>query len=413
MSKASNSDKHIQVFEHQPLRIGESSGFTLARLEALQKFHAKTGDLYFSLIHKGVKFKEYVGVLLVGDLQIEVLPKADKDDQDAAKWQKILIGMLRSVPMFELSAPTEATLSLKRNALLDLYFELFVFEVERLIRQGLIKKYRKEDGNIKALKGKLIFNQNIQNNLVHKERFYTRHTIYDNQTLIHQVLFKTILLLHRLNACAALQSRISSLLLHFPEQADLNVNDGLFGKIKLGRKTRDYEKALSISRLLLLQYHPDVSRGRDSVLALMFDMNALWEKFVYTALKQKLGSEYSVKMQPRKDFWIPKQGYKVRLEPDILIQTGEQNYVLDTKWKRPDGKPGYDDLRQMYAYCKYFNAKTSALLYPGGRHEPVFNKGNFVGSDLSCGLGFIPVQDYITDWKEEIAEFVGKEIIAD
>ena len=62
----------------------------------------------------------------------------------------------------------------------------------------------------------------------------------------------------------------------------------------------------------------------------------------------------------------------LRLDPDILITKatdGDQQFVLDTKWKQLSGKGvrdgvGRNDLFQLYAYTKRYGCQRSVLLYP-------------------------------------------------
>ena len=67
----------IRVFEYDRLKLGQVVGnvtFAHRDLEALQRIHANQ-DVYFDLIHHGVRFKNYVGVPSPSRLTIEILPR--------------------------------------------------------------------------------------------------------------------------------------------------------------------------------------------------------------------------------------------------------------------------------------------------------------------------------------------------
>ncbi len=407
--------KHIRVFEHQHLKLGqkfpfdtnlaegeagEKFEFTQTQLDALVAFFEKE-PTYFSLIRNGVKFNEYVGALQVGDLVISVLPKADKvKESEITKnaWQDLLIGMIRAVHGFEVKAPSSASLNLKNSSVLDLYFEMFLAELAYLQRRGLVKQYRKTEGNQKALKGSLQFSKQIGQNLIHKERFYTRYTTYDTQHVLHQILYEALGVLQRINTNANLIGAINSSLLHFPEMPAIHATDALFDKLVFNRKTAPYQKAIDIARLLLLHYHPNLSKGRKDVLALMFDMNKLWEQFILASLRKEPGWKVSGKASAL--FWQPDEGKGQKIYPDVLIKDENGiHYVFDTKWKLIDDKAAMQDLRQMYAYHRYFNAQKVALLYPGDS-DGVRGKFQLIPepwpNDLNlatCGLLFIPTSD--------------------
>ena len=131
------------------------------------------------------------------------------------------------------------------------------------------------------------------------------------------------------------------------------------------RKSEPYREAIGIARMLLLNYHPDLNNGQHQVLALMFDMNVLWERFILSCLR-KYATGVTVEGKIRKSFWQPERGYKTFIEPDIIIHRGGNTFVLDTKWKiLKDNRPSDDDLKQMYVYTRYYQSTYTALVYPG------------------------------------------------
>jgi 5-methylcytosine-specific restriction enzyme subunit McrC len=403
--------KRFVCYEYDTLRISQESNgnpkFTEEDFAALSVFYGE-GKPYFDLLDRGIRFGDYVGVLQIGDLSIEVLPKADRNaaDDKKEKWRDILIDMLRAVGPFNIQAPSSSDLQIKHNYILDLYIELFIKETEYLLHRGLVKKYRREEQNSYALKGNLIFSKQIQQNLVHQERFYVSQSTYDTEHTLHQLLWKTIRLLGRINGNEVLKSRIGALRLNFPEMPDIKATEAVFEKIVMNRKTEHYRNALQIARMLLLNYHPDLSGGRNNVLALMFEMNYLWEAFVYKSLLRYKPEGVSVREQVYKKFWKNESGYGTGMQADIVISTGTENFVLDTKWKNlGDYNPSPEDLRQLYTYGHYYNAQKVALVYPG---ESDIKEGSFYPTEndntkRSCSVITLNVNDNILKWQQKIA----------
>ena len=315
--------------------------------------------------------------------------------------------MLRAVGVFNIHAPSSSSLKLKSNSILDLYLELFISEVEYLLHKGLIKQYRKKTGNLRVLKGNLQFSKHLQHNLTHQEKFYVKHNSYEVEHTLHFILYKTICLLKQINTNAALHSRIGALLLHFPEMPDIRVFESTFDRLVYSRKTEGYRKAIEIARLLLLHYHPDLSEGRNHVLALMFDMNALWERFVYISLRKNMPEDTRIAAQLSKHFWKPEKGYASRIRPDIVITKNDGKcLVLDTKWKNLNGyNPSPEDLRQMYVYLQYFHAQKAALVYPG-KASPVkgiyYDPHSGEESERECHVISVDAATDIRSWPKEI-----------
>lgn len=379
-------NKIIQVFEHQTLYYGReyrSVSFTKKHFDALAKLNELHNNKYFTLLHKGIKFSQHVGVVQIDDLTIEILPKADSSTEGTTVWRNVLIEMLRVTRKLKVNQVGQADVNKQNIHLLDIYFEWFLREVELLQRQGLVKKYYKETKNVTALKGKLEFAGHIAKNLIHKERFYTTHQIYDKDHQLHQILNLALSIIEQVSKGSYLYPKCKRVQLDFPEVSSINCTAATFEKIKLNRKTQPYKKALDIARLIILNYAPNISSGSERMLALLFDMNSLWEEYILIQLKKaSLNTSYKIEGQRSKAFWG-----NMTLRPDILItQDGETQIIIDTKWKRMEGnKPSTNDLRQMYVYNDHWASNCSILLYPGAKQERIYHQP-FRFPEHSCGV---------------------------
>lgn len=386
---------HIAVFEHQKLRIGEN-GFEQLHLDALLKLNEYHEGTYFDPIAKGIQFNQYVGIIQVDGLTIEIHPKADKDDADDA-WRTVLLSMLQKCGRLKAQSAGAAHVKRQNLNLLEVYFELYLQEVNGLIRSGLIKQYRKETSNVKALKGKLEFSGNLRKNMVHKERFYTTHQVYDKNHLLHQVLFCALDIVEQFTRGTRLYDSVSRTLLNFPKVEQKKINAQQLDSIILNRKSGSYGYALELARLIILNYSPDISSGREKMLSLLFDMNVLWEEYVLKMLQTACeDGEIEVIGQDSLPFWGNNS-----LKPDIVLKKDGKVFIIDTKWKRPGkSSASVSDLRQMYAYCRFWNAERAMLLYPGNSLESEFKA--FLTDDYAffdsktplkheCKMGFVSV----------------------
>lgn len=371
--------KTIQRYEYGRLMIGDD-GFKQSHWDAFVKLNVLHENKYFEILPKGLRFKQFVGVLQVDGLTVQINPKADKDDTDD-KWRGVLLQMLKSCGRLKAQTVGNADLKKQHLNLLEVYFEYFLREVEQLIYHGLIKKYRKETGNVKALKGKLQFAGNIGHNLVHQERFYTTHQVYDTNHKLHQVLKVALEIVHQFTSGTRLSDVCSRVKLSFPEVDRISVNEQILSSIKIDRKTAPYERAFELARLIILNYSPDIKQGNNKMIALLFDMNELWEEYVLVQLRKLIhsNSAYShlqVSGQTTRPFWGSNY-----LQPDIeIVDTNTQKtYIIDTKWKRPGYSASVEDLRQVYAYARFWDAGEVMLLYPG--KSAYSRSGNYLTDD--------------------------------
>lgn len=380
--------KFIQVFEYQKLRYDDSGYFRKHHFDAMVKFNELHQNKYFTIIHQGIRFGSYVGVIQIGGLTIEILPKADNNENaDKNLWQNVLLNMLKVCKKIQVESISETQLKKRYHSILDVYFELYLSEIERLVKKGLIKKYRKNQSNQNALKGKLLFAQNIQKNVVHKEHFYCEHQVYDKNHLLHQILYKGLLVLKTFVNDSS-KDKLNRLLFEFQDIENINIQKKHFDKVIIDRKNHDYQKAIDIAKIIILNYSPSLNYGNENLLTLLFDMNALWEEYIFRILQKHKTDEIEVSFQNSDKFWENK-----RIRPDIVLKTKDETFVIDTKWKIIEANnPSDDDLKQMFVYNLHWKAEKTLLLYPKtNQTDSEFGTFHYENLGKKCKLGFVDI----------------------
>ena len=398
------SRRTIRVFEHESLAVGAARRDTGGHewrlrecdLEALVRFNDRAPERVFEVGYRCVKFRQFVGYVQIGDLGIEILPKADRGaaglggDRDKARWHDALLEMLRVARRVEIRARTEAELDLHRATLLDVFVARFLDEVERLLHEGLAKSYRTVEENCTAYKGRLLVRQNIRENVVHAERFYVAHTVFDHDHLVNQILRTALDVLARTSLAAGLRQRVDAVMAFFPEARVRELRREDFARLVYGRRTERYREAVELAKLIILHRSPRLSSGAAELLALLFDMNLLWEQYVGAIARRVVPKGSSVRLQGGRLFW---EAYSQRrsLYPDIVVsREGVPVLIVDTKWKVPrDGRPSDADLKQMFAYNELYRVPRSILLYPAEQGSRAGVVGMFRSGLHSCETAYL------------------------
>jgi 5-methylcytosine-specific restriction enzyme subunit McrC len=230
--------------------------------------------------------------------------------------------------------------------------------------------------------------------------------------VLHQVLYKALTIVDQFTKGTRLCDLSSRVLLNFPAVDKKNITAQQLKTIKLNRKSNSYTEALELARLIILNYSPDISSGKEKMLSLLFDMNDLWETYILKQVKKACeGTGIEVSGQESKSFWGSNS-----LRPDIVLRQGEKTFIIDTKWKLPlRSSASVSDLRQMYSYCRFWDAEKAMLLYPGDASENEFksyltddylkvHEDEHSRIDHQCKMGFVSVLDDANTLNTDIAK---------
>jgi 5-methylcytosine-specific restriction enzyme subunit McrC len=366
----------LTAYEHETLPFSRYPELQFTHLDALERLQSQHQATWFTRLHNSLRLHQFVGVIQVPGLILEILPKTDDvrrtSPEEHSRWRQVLLQMLAYVHDLSIAVPDAAHLANSPHAMLDLFVAALVEEADGLVRQGLVKHYHATDGNLPALKGRLLFQQHLNHNLAHGERFFTRHQTYDQAHPLNCLVRMALQLATEQVRSPALAARTRALLLHWPELPPVAIPSET---PLLNRKTERYHKALELALLLLRGHSPTLRNGRTEAVALLFDMNQLFERYVARHL-QRAASKHQghVQLQNTRPLW---PGISIRPDLVLTLTTGNKpddtrhTFILDTKWKLPSSyRPAAADMQQVFAYCHLWQASHGILLYPKAGKAP-------------------------------------------
>ena len=308
---------------------------------------------------KFIQARNYVGVLQTkSGLTIEILPKiADKNDAERSK--AVFIKMLKTLKNFPFKSSNLASLKTQNLPLLEIFISMFLCELEALVKKGIKSDYVALEDNLKFLKGKLNINEQIKRNSIHKERFYVGYSEFLSDIKINQIIKTTLKFLYKKSNSSKNQQKIRELLFIFDEVSECEDYKNFFAKLVINRQVKHYEQTLLWCKIFLLNNSFTPHKGDDIALALLFDMNALFESYVGNFIKKSFPG--TILQHSEKHLIEDPKSF--RLRPDIFL---EGKFIADTKWKIIKLKDDIlqADLYQLYAYGKKYECDKLHLIYP-------------------------------------------------
>lgn len=316
---------------------------------------------------KVLQAQNFVGVIQTKDgTTIEILPKIKNATTEKSK--DILIKMLKTLKNSPFKNLSVANLKSSKIPLFEIFISMFLEELTVLVRNGIKSDYISKEENLKFLKGKLKISEQIKYNTIHKERFFVQYEEFISNRVENRIIKTTLQFLYNKSKLNKNQQRIREFLFVFDEiEISHNIKTD-FSKIKLNRQMKDYQQVLLWCKTFLFENSFSPYKGNDIAFALLFDMNLLFESFVYSYLK-KSSNFQDIKSQDRTHHLAYENGIgRFRLKPDIVINGGK--IIADTKWKILSEDKAYngvlqDDMYQLYAYgTKYDNCEKIYLIYP-------------------------------------------------
>jgi 5-methylcytosine-specific restriction enzyme subunit McrC len=313
-----------------------------------------------------------VGAIVVGDLSIAILPKPK------VTLEHVLFMLSYSV---RLPPWDGARFAFAEDSLVEAVVPAFVGEVSRAIRRGLLQGYKVEEDALPTVRGRIRFDDQIRYRF---GRFPPAEVRFDEFTedIDANRLIKaaaTMLLRMRLRAAESRRAlrRIDSVM---EDVSLIEYDRARLPEIEWTRLNEHYRYAVSLAQLVLrhcaFELPMDESGRRVHASSFLVDMNRVFEDFVRTAVREKLGLPEkafpSGGKHPR--LTLDDRGAgpgRIKLEPDLSWWEGPDcMFVGDIKYKRTERDGENSDLYQLLAYTVAANLACGLLVYAAGENAP-------------------------------------------
>lgn len=372
-----------------------------------------------------LRLGQYAGLLEVAGVRLEIRPKIG---DLATMLRPVCNTPFRTLPTVQVhSQPAQLPLW-------EVFVSAFLAAVEPLIRTGLQSAFVTVEGNERFIKGRFRPARHLRQNLFHAERIAVAADCRTTNTAPNRLLKTALCHLLPQTTSASNQIRLRRALAAFavvPASINLAADWQLvrasqqYGSSRSGMSIGQpvtgtpYADALAWAEALLTGQTLGLKPGVRPSLSLLFPMQRVFEEFVAAGFRRYWPGPGVVSTQESSAHLIDNhcEGPTVKLRPDLLIrQPNGVTLVLDTKWKRINGKVGTQpgpgnygietaDLYQLYAYGKKYTASDLFLIYPA--HDTFREPLPVFCYDSDTRLHVVPF-DVTKPLADEISQFAAR-----
>ena len=389
----------ITLFEHQEIsynELGLISDHPIVK--GIEQINEISNNEILILKREGIKATQYVGVLQIGDITIQVLPKIDYAqtgnpdavlDSDARRIAsesatRNLLHLLSYTHKLQIKEQAVADLSFQKSNWLELLTRLFATNLHNLMQRGLEHNYVIIEETLPVMRGRWNIGHQLKQRPYIRHKFDVIHDEFSPNTAMNLV-FKFVIEKLLITTQDAGNRMLLMDLREWMSDVELlgNVTKSHLDQVIFTRLNDRYKPAFNLARLFLEHSTLQLKSGQRQMFAFVFDMNLLFEEFVANFLVQNRikifpstwQNVYIDVQSKRKSLYlvqrIPNNEKVFRLKPDVVFLNGAGSplLVLDTKYKHitPDERKigvGESDLYQMLAYSVRFSCPHSILVYP-------------------------------------------------
>ncbi|WP_338961390.1 McrC family protein [Fusobacterium nucleatum] len=347
---------------------------------------------FFKITKDVIVPQNFVGTILLDDIQIEILPKIPLVENNIEAEKIRFLEILQNIDYFKEKIFSNSKIEIIDTSILELFIHLFIEEVEKIVKKGLIYKYVDKNENLNVFKGKLDINSHIKYNFSHKERFFMKFDEFSVNSLENIIIKLTIQKLKKVSINPKNKENLNKIGHYFENVTILENSIENLKYLTFDRMNDYYKNAIQWSKIFLDNQSSSIfSANNGEIPSILFPMETIFENYIANKLvniiQEKSYCELLFKIQGSSCSIfssISLNNTKIdnnilRIRPDIVIKNKntKEIFILDTKWKvlnKLDDKfkISTEDIYQMLAYVKTYNdrnknnytCKKAYLIYP-------------------------------------------------
>ena len=359
-----------------------------------------------------IKFINYVGIIKINNLIIEILPKISLSN-DIIKDREILVFMLSKCNKLSVDINELLNSNILNNSLLDILAKVFSKKLLNELQKGLYREYVSKEEALSTIKGKILISKSIKENTINKNKMNCKYDEFTEDNLFNAILKRAIsvILFSIKNDDVKKELNIINNVLN--DISDIYIPNNIILNYKLNRMSNRFLECFTLAKLILLNSSMDKSLGKENGFSILFEMNYLYEEYIGVLLKEVFNdSDIKVNTQEKSKYLLwntLKERNEIALKPDIVIyKDNKPKVIIDTKWKSSsiNNREIYSqsDIYQMYAYITtYMEYEECILLYPKIENieHSTWQLNNNIG-DKKISISEITLESYEASKKELI-----------
>lgn len=253
----------------------------------------------------------------------------------------------------------------------DILGRLFSNELEEIFKLGLYKKYVRKEENIAFLKGHLMINAQIHNEVKKEPKFFCAYDDLTYNHLENQIILKaTTLLISLVRFNEKIRKELIQYATLLKGEIDLvNVIPEDCDRIQFSHLNSHYETIIQFSKVILQQqFIQSIYKGLARGFNFVVNMNKVYEDFITQLVEEIIKEEvkfqnYLIEKQSRFNSLVKEK--QIITRPDIILRQKNTNrfpIIIDAKYKRQENNA---DFYQIIAYTLAIpTAKVGCLFYP-------------------------------------------------